>query len=177
MWFVHPHPVITMTISGSRPLHPAGELCLQGLSIAMEQVKSCGVLIVRGRPIREFLLMRHYRRWDLPKGHIDPGETDLQCALREMREETGIPENAVDIDPDFLFTHQYPVRTDRVPGKRAMKTLIIYLAELREEVRIRTTEHPGYQWHPWKPPHHIQQQTIDPLLQAVEEYVRRLAGE
>lgn len=28
--------------------------------------------------------------WDLPKGHVDPGETHLQTAIREVEEETGI---------------------------------------------------------------------------------------
>ena len=28
--------------------------------------------------------------WCLPKGHLDPGETDEQAALREVREETGL---------------------------------------------------------------------------------------
>ncbi len=28
--------------------------------------------------------------WSLPKGHIDPGETALQAATREIREETGL---------------------------------------------------------------------------------------
>ena len=30
--------------------------------------------------------------WSLPKGHIDPGETPDEAAVREIREETGIEE-------------------------------------------------------------------------------------
>lgn len=138
----------------------------------MHTVKSCGVLITRGRPIREFLLMQHRHRWDLPKGHIDPGETDIECALREMWEETGIPEDAVTLDPEFRFVHQYRVRTDRVPGGQAEKTLIIFLAELQRDVTITTTEHPSYAWFRWDPPHRIQEQTINPLLAAVDEFQR-----
>jgi len=31
-----------------------------------------------------------YDDWSLPKGKRDPGETDEQCAVREVEEETGI---------------------------------------------------------------------------------------
>ena len=31
-----------------------------------------------------------YNDWSLPKGKRDPGETDEQCAVREVAEETGI---------------------------------------------------------------------------------------
>jgi len=29
-------------------------------------------------------------KWDLPKGKLDKGETLEQCAVREVREETGL---------------------------------------------------------------------------------------
>jgi 8-oxo-dGTP pyrophosphatase MutT (NUDIX family) len=32
----------------------------------------------------------HYDDWSFPKGKHEPGETDLECAVREIAEETGL---------------------------------------------------------------------------------------
>ncbi len=42
--------------------------------------------------IAEFLLIHRprYDDWSFPKGKLDPGETDEECALRELTEETGL---------------------------------------------------------------------------------------
>ncbi len=34
------------------------------------------------RSDNSFLLMKHRNRYDLPKGHVDSGETEMQTALR-----------------------------------------------------------------------------------------------
>lgn len=133
------------------------------------QVKSCGFLLVRGDPVREFLLMRHADRWDLPKGHLDPGESELACALRELQEETGVRPEQIEIFPDFRFTLHYQVHTPR--DGLADKTLVVFLARLRGDEPIHPTEHVDYRWFPWSPPHRIQARTIDPLLAAVEQYL------
>jgi len=39
------------------------------------------VLLVHGR---------RSQKWSFPKGHCKTGETDLQCAQRELKEETGL---------------------------------------------------------------------------------------
>jgi bis(5'-nucleosidyl)-tetraphosphatase len=36
------------------------------------------------------LVLRAWRHWDFPKGRIEPGETALEAALRESREEAGL---------------------------------------------------------------------------------------
>src|SRR5262249_16962176 len=110
----------------------------------MPEVKSCGFLIVRGDPIREFLLMRHADRWDWPKGHVDPGETEIQCALRELQEETGITADEIEPVEGFRFTTQYQVR-DKRDGKPYDKALVVFLARLIRDVPIQVTEHGGYQ--------------------------------
>jgi 8-oxo-dGTP pyrophosphatase MutT (NUDIX family) len=38
----------------------------------------------------EILLIFRRGKWDLPKGKLDEGETLLECAVREVREETGL---------------------------------------------------------------------------------------
>ena len=141
----------------------------QAMSEGNSELKACGVLVVRGRPFEEFLLMRHRDRWDLPKGHVEPGESDRQCALREMAEETGIDESDIELCDAFRFTTHYEVRS-RKTGKLTPKTLVIFLGRLLRDVPIAVTEHEGYQWFPWSPPHRIQSFTIDPLLAELERF-------
>jgi len=137
----------------------------------MRKIMSCGVLIVRGNPIEDFLLMEHKDRLDLPKGHVDPGETEMQCALRELEEETGIAEGDIQIDTDFRFEHRYSVWPKKFDREECEKTLVIFLATLVRDTKIEVTEHEGYRWVKWHPPHAIQEQTIDPLLNCVEEFL------
>jgi bis(5'-nucleosidyl)-tetraphosphatase len=134
----------------------------------MEEVKSCGFLVLRGDPPREFLLMRHADRWDLPKGHVDAGESEMDCALRELNEETGMTAADIELVEGFRYVTQYPVHTKKT-GELLDKTLVVFLARLKREVVIQPTEHGGYEWFAWRPPHSIQSRTIDPLLAAVEE--------
>ena len=142
----------------------------------MKTARSCGFLIVRGEPLGSFLLMKHKQRWDLPKGHVDPGETDLECAYRELVEETGIAARDIVMDPTFRFEHEYEVRDRRYGPEPVQKSLLILLGRLVKDVEIVATEHESYQWFDWSPPHKIQTKTIDPLLKAVESHLEETSG-
>lgn len=139
-------------------------------SSPMPMVKSCGVLVFRAGPTRQFLLMRQPGRFDLPKGHLEGDETELQCALRELREETGIVESNITVDPHFRYAETYYPRYKRFGGRRVQKTLVIFLGQLLRDVPITVAEHVGSEWVDWAPPHRVQRQTVDPLLAAVETF-------
>ena len=56
------------------------------------------------------LLMIHLREhWDLPKGHIEAGESSAEAALREVEEETGVCGEIVDPRPIMTTWHAYDI--------------------------------------------------------------------
>ncbi|NIR95764.1 MAG: NUDIX domain-containing protein [Gammaproteobacteria bacterium] len=55
------------------------------------RILSAGAVIVRPTDTGpRILLLRAYNYWDFPKGVVEPGETPLEAAHREVAEETGI---------------------------------------------------------------------------------------
>jgi 8-oxo-dGTP diphosphatase len=58
-----------------------------------EVVHAAGGVVVRDGDQGPEVAVVHRPRdddWSLPKGKCDPGETDEQCAVREVEEETGL---------------------------------------------------------------------------------------
>ena len=51
-------------------------------------IQAGGGLVKNGKD--EYLFIFRRGKWDLPKGKLDKGETILECAMREVKEETGI---------------------------------------------------------------------------------------
>lgn len=68
---------------------------------------SCGTLIVN--PAGQLLLchVTGTAKWDIPKGMQDEGETTLEAAMRELREEAGITVFVPDVFRDLgLFDYR-----------------------------------------------------------------------
>ena len=66
------------------------------------KVLSAGVIPVRWEDDRWlYLQLRAYQYWDFPKGRAEAGETPLETALREVREETGL------VQLDFRWGHEF----------------------------------------------------------------------
>ncbi|KAL1777416.1 bis5' [Sigmodon hispidus] len=114
-------------------------------------LRACGLIIFRRQLIPkvdnstiQFLLLQASNgthHWTPPKGHVDPGETDLETALRETQEETGIEGSQLTIIEGFRKELSY------VAWKKP-KTVIYWLAEVKNyDVEIcLSQEHQAYRW-------------------------------
>ena len=94
------------------------------------------------------LLLRHSSvssrgggHWDFPKGHIDDGETEIQTALRELEEETGIAN--VDLVDGFrdTITYTFPSGQERIG-----KEVVFFLATTKKSKVRLSHEHIDYSW-------------------------------
>jgi 8-oxo-dGTP pyrophosphatase MutT (NUDIX family) len=73
-------------VEGARARGTAGS----ALSVA---VRAAGGVIVRGTGAAASVLLVHrpeYDDWTFPKGKVERGESDEECAVREVEEETGL---------------------------------------------------------------------------------------
>lgn len=70
----------------------------------MKCVEAAGGLVENS--VGEILMIRRRGWWDLPKGHIEKGETHEQAALREVAEETGLHGVKL-LDPLCVTRHFY----------------------------------------------------------------------
>lgn len=111
------------------------------------QEKSCGLVVLRDTPKGKEYLLLHYPagHWDFPKGHVEPGESERQTALREMEEETGIKD--VSIIDGFRDTIHYYFRHD---GQLISKTVVFFCAQTTENDVTISHEHQDHQWLPFK---------------------------
>ena len=78
-------------------------------------VEAAGGVVVNGRG--EWLMIRRNNRWDLPKGHVEAGESFDSCAEREIEEETGVKARVLRPLCDTWHAYFFPL-TERWELKR-----------------------------------------------------------
>ncbi len=69
-------------------------------------VEAAGGVVVNA--CGDWLLIHRNGRWDLPKGHLEAGETLAECAAREICEETGVAAEVVRPLCDTQHAYYFP---------------------------------------------------------------------
>ena len=90
----------------------------------MRKERSYGAVVYK-KENGEYLYLIEYMRLghiSLPKGHIEEGETPLECTLREIREETNLK---VEVDMNFSHTITYSPKPDTI------KDVTFFVAEAK----------------------------------------------
>ncbi len=56
-----------------------------------KKVISCmGIVVFKDQENEKVLILNNEREWVFPKGHVEKGETFLECVIREVKEESNI---------------------------------------------------------------------------------------
>jgi 8-oxo-dGTP pyrophosphatase MutT (NUDIX family) len=105
--------------------------------------KSCGVVLLNSNQV---LLLQHpdtiiSGHWDFPKGHVEKGEDEIQTALRELKEETGI--DKVKIIDDFHHLISYNLLRGE---ETILKEVVFFLGITNQEKVSISSEHQSFVW-------------------------------
>ena len=124
--------------------------------------KSCGVVPYRmyDGQVQYLLLMQHNGTWSFPKGHTEPGETELETALRELQEETGL---SAELIPESRASLVYPL------SELIHKELVLYLGEVCGDLSLQKAE---IAYHKWVTKDELKQLLFPDTYQAIEAQLR-----
>jgi 8-oxo-dGTP pyrophosphatase MutT (NUDIX family) len=133
--------------------------------------RAAGCVVFRRTPqgVR-YLVLRAFNNWDFPKGLVETGEEQLDCAKREVEEETGLTGLDFPFGDEFMETLPYAGR----------KVARYYLAQT-EQVEIELPlspelgrrEHHEYRW----VSHDEAEELLPPRLAIVLDWAQRtIAG-
>ncbi|MFY9826232.1 MAG: NUDIX hydrolase [Thermoanaerobaculia bacterium] len=109
-----------------------------------EHHRSAGGLVVEGDRIL-LISTQAGRRWQLPKGHIELGETAEQTAVREVREETGVTGRVV--APLSEVEYWFVEKGARRVHKRVDYFLLDYVCGSAADFDAREVS--GAEWFSW----------------------------
>ena len=100
--------------------------------------KSCGAVVYNSERQLFLIIKMLNGNWGFPKGHTENQETDIQTAIREVTEETGIK---IEILDGFKKSIKY------IPFPEVLKEVIFFIGITKEEkVVIDKGEIEDYMW-------------------------------
>ncbi len=112
----------------------------------MKRKKSAGGVVLNDRG-EVLVVNQNHRSWSLPKGHIDPGEDELEAARREIYEESGVQK--LELVKKLGSYHRFKLGLDEKDDKSEMKTITLFLfRSSQKELKPIDPKHPEARWVP-----------------------------
>ena len=103
----------------------------------LKKEKSCGCIIVKDNKVL-LIYEKNACCWGFPKGHMEEKETEIETALREIKEEVGLD---VEINKNKRYILNYII-DDEID-----KTTVLYLATSKnEKITIQESEIENAKW-------------------------------
>ena len=104
----------------------------------LESEKSCGAVIYN-QNLEKYLIVKMYNgNWGFPKGHVEKNETEIETAIREVKEETNID---IEIKEIFRETIKY------VTNEKTIKEVVFFLGIVNnEQIKIDANEIEDFEW-------------------------------
>ncbi len=103
----------------------------------MRKVKSCGCIISENNKV--VLIQQKKGNWGFPKGRIEKNETEVETAIREVKEETNLDVKIEDPDKKYIDTY--------FAKKNEFKEVIYFLAKrIGGEIKPQENEIKNVEW-------------------------------
>jgi len=145
--------------------HPDLETLKKAFWKKFTVIKAAGGLVLNEK--HEILFMFRRGKWDLPKGKLDPGETLETCAVREVKEETGLEK--VTLKKPLITTYH----TYHESGKHILKESYWYTMQARgTDHLVPQTEEDIHEvkWVPTKKLNEVMGNTFPSIKDVIEKF-------
>ena len=108
----------------------------KGMENKMKYEKSCGAVIFEGDKV--LVIQQVKGHWGFPKGHVEDGETEVETAIREIKEETNLD---VEIDETHRYIETYHPKED------VEKDVVFFVAKkIGGEIKVQEEEVTQTEW-------------------------------
>ncbi|RME29096.1 MAG: NUDIX domain-containing protein [Deltaproteobacteria bacterium] len=140
-----------------------------------EQASAGGIPVWEGGAGPELLLIqvqrRNRRTWEVAKGKLEPGESPAAAAIREVREEAGIPCDLV-IRQELGFVRYGFTTPDQEPRLKTLHMFLMDAPERFDPARLRPIGGEGITGVDWFPVEEatrlVAHRSLRPLMRRVE---------